>query len=255
MMRELAVVCLAAAVVGGCGSKNDRCVPGASAPCACAGGQTGAQTCKADGTYDVCQCDVAGIGGNGSGGDDGGTSTGGSSGGDGGSSSGGSGGDGGTATGSAKRVFVTSLAYDATVAPTVCQSVADSAGLGGTWVAWLSEKYTTESYPAIDTVKGTGPWKLLTGETAFANHGQLATAPSVMIDVTEMGTKLDVNASQVWTGTATGGQPDGLDCGGWSSNSGASYGLVGSFASPATWTDSGSSAACSYANHVYCFEQ
>src|SRR4029079_17073626 len=34
-----------------------------------------------------------------------------------------------------KRVCVTSLVYAATAAPTVCQSVADSVGLGGTWVA------------------------------------------------------------------------------------------------------------------------
>lgn len=232
-LRELGIVCVAAALAG-CGGKNDRCVPGASAPCACASGQTGAQTCKADGTYDVCRCEV-GNGGTGGGGGSG------------------AGGDMGGASGGAKRVFVTSLTYSATVAPTVCQNVAESANLGGTWVAWLSTRYSNDSIVAIDQVTGTGPWKLLTGETAFANHGQLATTPSVVIDVTEMGTTLDAGQS-VWTGTTTGGQPEGSDCDAWGSTATSLYAAVGALDAPANWTNDGLS-SCGGTNHVYCFEQ
>lgn len=40
-----------------------RCVPGASAPCACTDGRAGAQTCGASGTYGACVCSGATDGG------------------------------------------------------------------------------------------------------------------------------------------------------------------------------------------------
>ena len=233
-----------AAAGAGCGAKSG-CVPGQSIACACTSGDTGAQVCGDSGSYGACDCGSGhvGTGGNGgSGGGGGGDST--SSGG------GGAGGGGGGATAGSKRLFVTSTAYAATVAPAVCQSVADSVGLGGTWIPWLSNQYTPSSAGTV--VKGDGPWKLLDGNVAFANHGQLATMPTLPISVDENGHAVDGIA---WTGTLTGGIVGSLDCDGWSSNSGALYASVGATNSAAAWTDNGSASGCAYTAHVYCFEQ
>jgi hypothetical protein len=44
---------------GGTSSTIPRCVPGASAACACTDGSPGAQVCQADGTYAACRCLLA----------------------------------------------------------------------------------------------------------------------------------------------------------------------------------------------------
>src|SRR3990172_8664790 len=43
-------------LLGGCGGSSDKCTPGMSVACTGAGGCSGGQACKADGTYDVCLC-------------------------------------------------------------------------------------------------------------------------------------------------------------------------------------------------------
>jgi hypothetical protein len=62
MVARLCIVlsCLPLALLGGCssGSQAAKCVPGASAACACPAGQQGAQTCTAAGTFQACQCSV-----------------------------------------------------------------------------------------------------------------------------------------------------------------------------------------------------
>src|SRR6185369_12026360 len=56
-----------------------HCVPGASAPCACSDGKTGAQVCKSDGTFEVCVCTSSSTSNNSMvGGTTGGSTTGGS---------------------------------------------------------------------------------------------------------------------------------------------------------------------------------
>jgi hypothetical protein len=53
---NLAILMVALCItLGGCGSKA-VCVEGQSSPCACPNGAIGAQTCKADGTYEPCTC-------------------------------------------------------------------------------------------------------------------------------------------------------------------------------------------------------
>lgn len=42
-----------------CKDQPPQCIPGASAPCACAVGPAGAQVCQADGTFGRCQCTAA----------------------------------------------------------------------------------------------------------------------------------------------------------------------------------------------------
>ncbi len=39
---------------------KSKCTPGQSSPCGCSDGRTGAQTCRADGTFETCVCDGSG---------------------------------------------------------------------------------------------------------------------------------------------------------------------------------------------------
>lgn len=51
----VAVAGLICVLAAGCW-RAPRCVPGASVPCACTDGQSGAQACAADGTFGACAC-------------------------------------------------------------------------------------------------------------------------------------------------------------------------------------------------------
>ncbi len=234
----LVVVAVSFAGLAGCGVLDPHCVQGQSTACTCTDGKAGSQLCNARGTYDLCVCS----GGSGTGGGNAGTG-------------GGTGTGGGAATGGGsgsgpKRVFVSSIAYTSTAAPTVCQSLADSQSLGGQWVAWLSGGGTS----AISKITGIGPWKLLDGTQIFANRGQLAVAPSAPIKITETGATLSSTTSQrVWTGTFNGGTPSTNTCSDWSSVSGSIYGTVGNANSTASWTDNGTD-YCYDSARVYCFE-
>jgi hypothetical protein len=123
--------------------------------------------------------------------------------------------------------------------------------LGGSWVAWLSGA-DTNAPNAIDRVKGTGPWALLDGTVVFANHAQLATKPTAVINVFENGQKAPTG-TPAWTGTLTGGVGSGSTCAGWTSMSYS--GTIGDTSSTASWTSTGNTYPCSDTMNVYCFEQ
>lgn len=204
-----------------------HCVPGMSVPCACTDGRGGSQTCGAGGTYDACRCT-------------------------------GTTGDMGPAdmpgTGGPKRVFVTSVKYKANALATVCQSVADSQSLGGTWKPWLSGLGLGPSgqVSAISRIQSSGPWMLLTGEVVFKNRGQLATLPDLAIRVTEKKTLVGVN-EYAWTGTALGGASSNKNCQDWSATTNGFSATYGNPDSIQGWTDDGSQ-TCDGSWHVYCFE-
>ena len=169
----------------------------------------------------------------------------------GGGGTGGAGGGGGTSTGQ-KRMFITSAAYAGTAVSGICQAAADSVSLGGTWVPWLSFGADVTPRNAIDEVKGAGPWVRLDGMVAFANHAQLATAPSVPLEIDEHGQTIAV--SDVWTGTLTGGSYSGSDCHNWGASN--YYGSIGRSSSASDWTAyTSQTVACNNTAHVYCFEQ
>jgi hypothetical protein len=231
MSPRLALVAFSMALLSasasGCGG-GSSCAPGQSVACACTDGRMGAQVCESDHSFGPCTC----TGGN----------------------------DMATSDGAPqdmtppppKRVFVTKTVYAATAAPTVCQSSADAAGLGGTWVPWLSAKWSTGNDNAITTVTSNGSWALVTGEVAFQTRGQLGTTPSVPINVTETGTTLPMNEG-VWTGTLTGGTASDYTCQGWTENRNIFAGTVGNVSSTDGWSNS-SYDNCSASHHVYCFE-
>jgi hypothetical protein len=147
-----------------------------------------------------------------------------------------------------KRVFVTKGTYTGSAVLNACQAAANAAGLGGTWVGWLS----TSRQNAIDKVTAAGPWKLLTGETVFNNHAQLGMSVSVSLDVTEDGAKLPGNV-YVWTGTNGNGQVAPYTCADWTSSA-SEVGTIGATSDTTTaWTNYGD-AVCSSSKAVYCFE-
>ena len=241
-MRRWFAISILMTAAAGCGAKS-TCVPGQSAACVCSDGTGGAQVCKGDGSFAACQCasggsDDMGTGGNGTGGN-----------GTGGNGTGDMGG--GVVSTRQKRVFVTSTNYAGVIADSICQTVADSVSLGGTWVPWLSSSASGLSYSAINEVKGTGPWVRLDGMVAFANHAQLATAPTVALDVTETGQK--VVGTAVWTGTLAGGVFSSDTCNGWDNNT--YTGSIGDASTTSGWTAAGGSYPCTDTAHVYCFEQ
>src|SRR6184192_332201 len=117
-MRLLSVLWLLA----GCES-HTGCTPGATAACACIDGAMGAQSCRPDGTFDVCVCtdpiqnsspvDMS-------------------------QPSRQSPPDQAVSSGGARRIFVTSTAYVGSAVTTACSNAAAAANLGGTWTPWLS---------------------------------------------------------------------------------------------------------------------
>jgi hypothetical protein len=222
-MRAVIWIILGAA---GCGG---FCVAGQSIECTCINGQTGAQVCQQDRTYGACDCS--------------------------------------TPPGNGKKVFVTSATYGAAFgngantgrvgADLLCNNSAKSAGLTGTFVAWLSN----EARPgltltnAADAVTGDGPWYRIDGMKAFNNHANLSTIPLVSLDFTEQGQKLPVTQVQrVWTGTGTGGTLGAADCDAWITTGDTVEGQYGDPNTPAQWTDAGGQ-SCNNQAHLYCFEQ
>jgi hypothetical protein len=223
--------------LAGCETKSG-CTPGASVACACVDGTIGAQSCRPDGTFDVCVCampinnqpigDIRDMGGNNQQGIIHDLATPGSSGG-------------------AKRVFVTSTSYVGSAVLDACSTAAAAANLGGTWKPWLS----TAGQDALDSISATGPWKRLDGVLVFNNHANLATQPLALIDIDENGS---LAGGAAWTGTNTGGRKSIYNCQSWTDGSSSAIGDYGRVDQGTDqWTAAGAT-DCSQPLRVYCLE-
>jgi hypothetical protein len=169
-----------------------------------------------------------------------------------------------------KRVFATSTAYSGDLktagggssgragADQLCNTVAMVAGLGGRWVAWLSD--TTA---AIDHVSDVSPWYTTCVDTTVTHCGQgalFATKAELMFD--PAGAIMWDESGQpapgtgVWTGTAAGGSASGQSCQQWSNGTSSSIGTIGSTERYRNggWT-SLQTLGCDSPLHLYCFEQ
>jgi hypothetical protein len=163
----------------------------------------------------------------------------------------------------ARRVFVTSHTYDGKLgghvgADATCQSLAMSAGLGGTWMAWISD---SGSSPNRRFIKATVAYRLLDGTLVAATWTALASGNklSAAIDRDQTGASLagaSTEAAKTWTATATDGTSDTDSCTQFTSNASGGSGEIGRLTSvDNTWTVASSAEACSAAHHLYCFEQ
>lgn len=246
------VLALGGLLVGCPASENGTASAGSSSG-ASTTDTTGAATATTDGATSVAPTSTGDVSGNGS-------------------SSGGGSSEG--TTGSPlvdRRVFVTSVAYHGDLktlggagsgiegADSLCNSLAQAAGLGGTWVAWVS----TSTVDAISRLAADGRWTLIDGATeVFPSRGDVQFGPLHAIDTAEDGEVVsDLGDVVVWTNTdrfgknVTAGQANACDD--WSGQVGtADVGVVvdPQAAMGLSWTDTGQPRACGSEFRLYCFE-
>jgi hypothetical protein len=160
-----------------------------------------------------------------------------------------------TAGGAGHLVFATSTFHTGALgglagADTVCTSLANDAGLPGTFLAIMSDDQTA----AADRLTIDGPVRtmddlVVANDAADLWDGMLDAA----IVVTELGTT-DANGA-VWTGTTVSGQSFATNCSNWTTSSVQSFGGRGLKAqTTADWIESPQD-RCSHSFHLYCIEQ
>lgn len=165
------------------------------------------------------------------------------------------GGEGGD-PGPAKLVFVTSTTSDGVLGglvggDAICQGLADDAGLGGTWMAWLSE--SVGESPSTRFTQATIPYRVVGGEPIAADWAALIDGTlDAPIDRDETGAVV-ADEIPVWTGTSPNGTPVTPCCEDWTSTASGSGNGVKT-ATDGTWSFNGGM-PCTNVAHLYCFEQ
>lgn len=159
------------------------------------------------------------------------------------------------ATVAKKRVFLTQAEYQADFgdlagADALCNASAAGAGLGSTWMAWLSNGTVS----AIDRISDVGPWYAVDGATlVFNNKANLATTPANPISLNEHGGATPAGHF-VWTGTRLGGTKASDHCRGWSTTDVSA--VMGEVAVTSNaWTESLRYGQCFTMHHLLCIEQ
>ncbi len=137
----------------------------------------------------------------------------------------------------------------------ICQSLADRAGLQGTFKAWLSDKsasakdrlaHSMAPYVRVDGVQVASSWSDFTADHALSNA----------ISVTETGWSEMTPPYWVWTETSVeGGYGYGSACKNWTSASNPDSATVGGdIYSDKRWTEWGMG-RCDGTHPLYCMEQ
>lgn len=162
-----------------------------------------------------------------------------------------------------KRVFLASETYRGnlgglTGADNKCQTLANNAGLGGTWKAWLSDGSTSALSRLLHSAV---PYKLVDGTLIANNWDDLITnGPRTAINKDQTSNTI-TSSLYVWTNTLRDGSRSGTsNCSDWSSPANSVFGVNGygsSFGSDGLWThyDPVTTAPCSNYRRLYCFEQ
>jgi hypothetical protein len=170
-----------------------------------------------------------------------------------------------------RRVFVTSQTFvggnlgGLPGGDDACRTLAVAAGLGSSFVAWLSD---STGSPSSRFAKDAGPYTLVDG-TIIANSWSELTSGVLQhgIDLTEVGGPpprgtVGCVSPAVWSGTQNDGQRSGAkaDCGDWSDPT-SQFATFGSVESTTQWSEaceviSGTpSKVCGGTAALYCFEQ
>ncbi|MCA9862001.1 MAG: DUF1554 domain-containing protein [Thermomicrobiales bacterium] len=144
-----------------------------------------------------------------------------------------------------------------------CQSLADAAGLSGSFKAWLSD---SSQSPFTRFPFFTGPWRLQPNNADGDNLPPVVatdledlttcglTCLKHPINRTETGEILDGSVT-VWTNTLSDGTASTASCSNWTSDSGSDFGLFGDASQvDAKWTNTSTSFGCNSALSLYCFE-
>jgi hypothetical protein len=162
-------------------------------------------------------------------------------------------------------VFISSESYTGNLgglagADAKCQALADAAGIPGTYMAWLSDGAASPStrFPT----KSSSPYKLLNGVKIADNWADLTDGTlDALIYVPDTGSGgLSGPGNQTWTGTHANGQPAGVHCNNWTSESNAVTGTVGyhrhALDADGSWSNWQShDTGCSADRLLYCFQQ
>jgi hypothetical protein len=156
------------------------------------------------------------------------------------------------------RVFVTSTTTNGNLggaagADAICQTRANAANLGGTWMAWFGDPSAANPTPGA-RFTAAGPW---------ARVGDLVKVADNLADLSDGTLDAAINRNEfgnaapgtqyVWTGVLSNGTVAAETCSNWTSTAG--LGRRGSVArTNAGWTQSGT-ANCNTLRSLYCFEQ
>ncbi|MCA9690759.1 MAG: hypothetical protein KC636_14220 [Myxococcales bacterium] len=153
-------------------------------------------------------------------------------------------------------------------ADAICQSEADAANLGGTYLAWMSDSATS---PTQRFTQANIPYRLINGDLvandwADLTDGVLPVNARIAVTAAGMGVGGEqAGDCRVWTGTLANGTPDGsLHCGDWTNP--AVAGAIGFWDSPngggacdsdvpSQWSGGDAANACDSARRLYCFQQ
>lgn len=135
-----------------------------------------------------------------------------------------------------------------------CQGLAATAGLPGTYRAWLSD---STGSPSTRFTQSSIPWIMPSGSTGgiiLANNWADLTDGTIdaLFLQNELGVTVANNIPFTNT-TGAGTEWNGNDCSDWTSTAGTgAYGNTGG--TDATWTQSGSGGACNVVHRYYCFQ-
>ena len=133
----------------------------------------------------------------------------------------------------------------------ICRSEAESAGLTGRFVAWLS----TDVESAAERIGGsTGPFELPSGALIAADLTDLLD-DTIANGISETATGGVGSGSAVWTGTARDGAARAQNCGNWTDLDFPVGGITGASGQTSIggWTDNGAN-PCRIQARLYCFE-
>jgi hypothetical protein len=155
-----------------------------------------------------------------------------------------------------KLVFVTSTTYSGNLgglsgADQICQTLANQAGLLGTYKAWLSDSATSVS---SRIAHANVPYQRIDG-VAIANNWTDLTDGSLLAPLSFTESGAIVSGTGVWTNSNVGGMTASMTntCTNWWSVSGQSVrGYDGS--TNGAWTSNGL-LGCSYYLHLYCLQE
>lgn len=162
-----------------------------------------------------------------------------------------------------KRVFLTSEIFTADLGGArggdrECQTLADLAGLGGTYMAWLSDR---ESSPSTRFTRASVPYVRVDGVVVANDWTDLTDLTlAAPIDVTELGTAPPVGTAcdgvGAWTNTWVNGTfwADFSSCDDWT-NVNASSGFSGKIDATNWWWSLDCQGGCTGTAALYCFEQ
>jgi hypothetical protein len=159
----------------------------------------------------------------------------------------------------AARVFVSSATYPGNLggvrgADATCQALAVASGLGGSWMAWISDDTTS---PSIRFTRSTAPYALVDGTVVASSWSALTSGRlGHGVDHDENDRRVGGVTTEAWTATNTDGTSNGGGCKEFTSSSHyAPYVVVGvSGNTDATWTNVYLQ-FCDRTDHLYCFEQ